>query len=62
MSAPEPGLDELLERLEAVIGRLADGSAPLDQLVAAHEEAARLVEQAEVRLAALEARAAPPPA
>jgi exodeoxyribonuclease VII small subunit len=48
--AKDPGLDALLVQLEAVIGKLADGSAPLDDLVAAHEEATRLVDQAQARL------------
>jgi exodeoxyribonuclease VII small subunit len=57
-SAGEPpaGLDGLLDRLEAVIGRLADPSAPLERLVADHEEAARLVEAAQAQLEAATAR------
>ena len=51
--APDPGLDAVLQRLETVIGKLADGSAPLDDLVAAHEEATRLVDAAQARLRAL---------
>lgn len=47
---PDPDLDALLQRLEGVIGELADGSAPLDDLVAAHEEATRLVDAAQARL------------
>jgi exodeoxyribonuclease VII small subunit len=50
-AAPEPaGLDGLLDRLEAVIGRLADPSAPLERLVADYEEAGRLVEAAQAQL------------
>lgn len=49
-------LDELLDRLEQAIGRLADGSASIDKLVAAYEEAGRLAEQAEQELARVEAR------
>jgi exodeoxyribonuclease VII small subunit len=45
-----PGLDGLLDRLEAAIGRLADPSAPLDRLVADYEEAGRLVEAAQGQL------------
>ena len=47
-----PGLDGLLDRLEAVIGRLSDPSAPLERLVADYEEAGRLVEAAQGQLAA----------
>ncbi len=54
---PEPDLDELLIRLEATIALLAGGTAPLDELVAAHERATRLVAQAEARLAMLRAHA-----
>jgi exodeoxyribonuclease VII small subunit len=46
----DPGLDAILDRLEAVITKLADGSAPLDDLVAADEEATRLVDEAQARL------------
>lgn len=50
MTDESPDLDSLLERLEAQITRLADGSAPLDDLVEAHEEAQRLIDQAQARL------------
>lgn len=56
---PEPegeGLDVVLDRLEREIGRLADGSRPLDQLVEAHEEAQRLIDTAQARLRELMAR------
>ena len=43
--------------LEQTIGLLADGSAPLEELVAAHERAARLLAGAEARLASLKAKA-----
>lgn len=46
----EPPLEELLDHLEAVIGRLSEGSAPLERLVSDYEEAARLLESAEARL------------
>lgn len=49
----EPDLDALLDQLEKVISKLADGSAPLDELVSAHEEATRLVDAAQARLRAL---------
>jgi len=38
-----PGLDDLLAELEKTIGKLADGTAPLEELVAAHERASRLL-------------------
>lgn len=44
------GLDRLLDRLEVVIGRLADPGAPLERLVADFEEAGRLVEAAQAQL------------
>jgi exodeoxyribonuclease VII small subunit len=54
----ERGFDELLAELEQTISVLADGTAPLDQLVAAHQRATSLLDQAQARLAALKARAA----
>ena len=53
---PEQGFDALLERLEGQIARLADGSAPLDQLVEAHGEAQKLIDEAQRRLRELMAR------
>ena len=53
----EPNFEELLASLEQTIGRLADGTAPLDELVAAHQRAARLLAQAQARLEALKAQA-----
>jgi exonuclease VII small subunit len=47
-----------MERLEKTIGRLADGSAPLEELVAAHQEALKLLAEAEIELTSLRARAA----
>jgi hypothetical protein len=46
----EPGLDQLLDRIEVLIGRLADPNAPLDRLVMDYEEAGRLVEAARNQL------------
>ena len=46
-----------LARLEKTIAQLADGTAPLDELVAAHQRAAGLLSEAEVRLEALKTRA-----
>ena len=56
-SQPEPTFEELLASLEQTIGRLADGTAPLDELVAAYERAGRLLAQAQARLDSLKARA-----
>ena len=47
------GSGDVLDRLEETIGRLADGSAPLDELVAAHERAVKLLAEAEAELQAL---------
>ncbi len=54
---PEPSFEELLASLEQTISRLADGTAPLDELVAAHERARRLLADAETRLETLKTRA-----
>jgi len=48
---------DVLDRLEQAIGRLADGSAPLEELVAAHAEALKLLDEAEAELKALGSRA-----
>ena len=45
-----PPLEELLDHLEAVIGRLSEGSAPLERLITDYQEAARLLEAADARL------------
>ncbi len=47
------GTGDVLDRLEETIARLADGSAPLDELVAAHERAVKLLAEAEAELQAL---------
>lgn len=49
--------DDLLADLEQTIAVLADGSAPLEELVAAHQKAARLLADAQARLAGLKAAA-----
>lgn len=49
--------EEALARLEKTIAQLADGTAPLDKLVAAHQRAAGLLAEAEERLEALKTRA-----
>ena len=56
-SQAQPTFEELLSSLEQTIGGLAEGTAPLDELVAAHERAARLLAEAEARLESLKARA-----
>lgn len=48
---------DVLDRLEKAIGRLADGTAPLEELVSAHEEASALLDEAEAELKALRERA-----
>ena len=58
MSEPSPDdLDQLLVKLEHSITLLAAGSAPLDELVAAHERASRLLNEAQSRLEELKERA-----
>lgn len=57
MSSASPTFEELLASLEQTIGLLADGTAPLNELVAAHERAQRILAQAETRLESLKARA-----
>ena len=56
METEPPGLDALLDRLEATIGRLSDPAAPLERLVTDFEEAGRLVEVAQAQLDAATAR------
>ena len=47
---------DVLDRLERAIGRLSDPSAPLDELVSAHQLARQLLEEAEKELQALRSR------
>jgi exodeoxyribonuclease VII small subunit len=54
---PDQTFEQLLASLEQTIGRLAEGTAPLDELVAAHERAVRLLSEAEKRLESLRAKA-----
>ena len=49
--------EDVLDRLEKTIARLANGSAPLDELVAAHRTALQLLEEAEAELAAIRSKA-----
>ena len=53
----ERRFDEILSELEKTIAVLADGTAPLDDLVQAHQRASRLLAEAQARLAELKARA-----
>jgi exodeoxyribonuclease VII small subunit len=60
LSSADPvtaGLEETLASLEKTIAQLAQGTAPLDELVAAHQRAAGLLSDAEKHLEALKARA-----
>jgi exonuclease VII small subunit len=52
-----PGLEDLLTSLERTIAELRDGSAPLDQLVSAHQRALHLLSQAQERMTLLRERA-----
>ena len=53
----ETSFESLLASLEKTIERLADGTAPLDELVGAHQRALQLLAEAEHRLGALTAKA-----
>ena len=55
MSSPA-GLDELIAQLEQAIGKLSEGSAPLEELVGSYERANRLLREADERLEALRQR------
>lgn len=55
--ASPASFEDVLASLESTIAKLADGTAPLDELVDAHQRAAGLLSEAEVRLEALKARA-----
>jgi exodeoxyribonuclease VII small subunit len=57
VESSDVSFEEVLVRLESTIAQLADGTAPLDELVAAHQRAAGLLSEAEGRLGALKARA-----
>jgi exodeoxyribonuclease VII small subunit len=56
-AAAETGFEEVIAELEKTITQLAEGTAPLDQLVTAHGRAVRLLADAQARLALLEVRA-----
>ena len=51
-----PTLDALLAELEKTIATLADGSAPLEELVAAHQSALSLLGRAQAPFAELKER------
>jgi exonuclease VII small subunit len=52
-----PQLDDLLTSLEGTIAELRDGSAPLEQLVSAHQRALQLLSQAQESMNLLRERA-----
>jgi exodeoxyribonuclease VII small subunit len=52
-----PRFEDLLETLEKTIADLAGGTAPLEELVAAHQRALRTLAEAQARLDELKARA-----
>jgi hypothetical protein len=62
--AVQPGTDEsvdiVLDRLDAVIARLAEAREPIEDLAIAYEEGARLLAEAEQRLALLARQAGVP--
>jgi exodeoxyribonuclease VII small subunit len=49
--------EDLLASLEKTIAELAGGTAPLEELVAAHQRAVRILAEAQSRLDVLKARA-----
>jgi exonuclease VII small subunit len=56
--AEEPSVDDLLERLDKVIARLAEAKEPIEDLAVAYEDGMRLLAEAQARLALLEKQAA----
>jgi exodeoxyribonuclease VII small subunit len=52
-----PRFEELLATLEKTIAELAGGTAPLEELVVAHQRAVRILAEAQSRLDELKARA-----
>jgi exodeoxyribonuclease VII small subunit len=52
-----PRFEDLLGILEKTIAELASGTAPLEELVAAHQRALRILAEAQSRLDDLKARA-----
>jgi exodeoxyribonuclease VII small subunit len=43
-------IDDLLDRLDGVIARLAEAKEPIEDLVVAYEEGVRLLQEAQARL------------
>jgi exonuclease VII small subunit len=56
----QPSVDGLLDRLDAVIARLAEAREPIEDLVVAYEEGTRLLAEAGQRLALLAREAGVP--
>ena len=54
---PVETFEEVLTTLEKTIAELATGTAPLEQLVTAHQRAVRLLAEAQLDLDKLKARA-----
>jgi exodeoxyribonuclease VII small subunit len=52
-----PRFEDMLASLEKTIAELASGTAPLEELVAAHQRAVRILAEAQSRLDELKARA-----
>jgi exodeoxyribonuclease VII small subunit len=57
VESTETRFEDLLTTLEKTIAQLADGTAPLEELVAAHQRATGLLAEAQGRLDAIKARA-----
>jgi exodeoxyribonuclease VII small subunit len=57
LSAPKADFESLLSRLERSMAQLAEGTAPLDELVAAYAGAQGLLAEAEEQLEALKTQA-----
>lgn len=55
-SAEEPGFEQTLERLEAVVDRLGEGELQLEESLAAFEDGVRLSRECAKQLEAVEKR------
>ena len=55
-TAEEPGFEETLERLEAVVDRLGEGELQLEESLAAFEDGVRLSRECAKQLEAVEKR------
>jgi exodeoxyribonuclease VII small subunit len=55
--ADTPRFEDLLATLEKTIAELAGGTAPLEELVTAHQRAVRILAEAQSRLDELKSRA-----